>query len=51
MSGDVAKPGELLLFHRRQQGLLLSSNGIHLLSQNAEVIKNQICIYVLAAQP
>ena len=32
VSSDVAKPGELTSLHCCQHGLLLSSNGIHLLS-------------------
>ena len=32
VSNGVAKPGELASFHCCQQGLLLSSKGVHLLS-------------------
>ena len=32
VSSDVAKPGEFASFHCCQQGLLLSSKGVHLLS-------------------
>ena len=32
VSSDVVKPGELASFHCCQQGLLLSSKGVHLLS-------------------
>ena len=30
---DAAKPGELASFHYCQKGILLSSNGVHLLSR------------------